>query len=80
MGLRVGTIVKPYNSGDSDSTDGNYRFTCDVDVTDVCVGIVTSLVLPFGTVKWVQQCETHKSRIPTQLEHLDDLWQVGQLY
>lgn len=92
MGLNVGTLVRPYQSGDSDSTDGTAEFTCK---SDVCVGIISELLLVGQTLKrsnalakveWYHTCELHKTDIVRMSAKAgnwymaDDLWEIGQIY
>lgn len=96
MGLNIGTLVRPYTSGDSDSSDGSVGFTCTGPDLNVCVGIITEFDDPgkefkpcivLARVNWYKECSLHKERIVRRSakgRHLwyvtDDLWEIGQVY
>lgn len=84
MALNIGTLVKPYDTG---------QFTCN---QAVCVGIITEFHEPYGgaktdaevdaTVKWLQLCmlhalqyDWHQDYIPTHTTtKIDNLYEIGQ--
>lgn len=88
MPLNVGTLVRPYTTGDSDASDGIAGFTCK---SDVCVGIIRQfdVSVPDWTnvlaeVEWYHECEGHKREL-TRIKDkrtiwygIDQLWEIGQ--
>lgn len=90
MGIRVGTIVKPYVE---DYAGLNGYFPCErynQEHPDIphflqnCVGIVLDTldaVDGMVTVQWVSMCRYHHNYgEPVQrLDKIDELWEIGQM-
>ena len=81
MPLNVGTLVRPFVDASYFTKETDTNFQCDGGKTDVCVGIIIEFLestnVTHANVKWLQQCEAHKTQ---HLIDIDDLWEIGQIY
>lgn len=89
MGLKVGTLVQPYEVVEIDSGMPVMGRSCtESPISNQCVGILVKVDIAdegdnsSGFVRWVQNCPKHRNYGVNglKLQLLDNLWEIGQLY